>query len=82
MDAGAGQDLLDALGSANRHGALLHDDLVSLGDLGDLAGTELAVLDVGGAACGVDQRELRDISSTESLQSTYQHPAPWSWWEC
>mmetsp|Transcript_26117 Transcript_26117/g.61216 ORF Transcript_26117/g.61216 Transcript_26117/m.61216 type:complete len:500 (+) Transcript_26117:98-1597(+) len=45
-----GEHTLDGVGGADRHRRLLHHNLVGGGDLGDLTGTELAVLDVGRAA--------------------------------
>ena len=44
------QNVGDALRRLDRHGALLNDDLVASGDLGDLAGHRLHVLEVGSAA--------------------------------
>ena len=51
------EDAADGLGGTDGDGRLLHDDLVGGGNLGNLTGAELAVLDVGGTS-GADALRL------------------------
>ena len=55
----------DALGGAHRHRALLHDDLVAGGDVGDHARGALDVLQVSRAAFAVAEHLCRRVHRDE-----------------